>query len=356
MAKTLRWMMVWVMLLCSFMHGLAQIAMPDTVCVGTSRLYHVNTAASLSTYTWKIDGAIQASIRNEINVTWTTAGVFNLSVQEHAPTGCEGDVRSGLVYVINAPVANAGADTAICLGNSVRLNGSGGGTYEWSPSVNLSNPNVANPLFYAALPGLYHYNLSVKLANGCGAAIDDGVTIRVLPKPVIFAGNDTTVAINQPLQLNAEDINSTGFTNYAWSPPFGLSNSSIQNPVVSFSSLTNATYTVTAKSPQGCVAKDDISITVFLAPDIFVPSGFTPNGDNLNDLLRPTLIGIKNLKHFTVYNRFGQMVFTTSTPKAGWDGRINGVMQNTANFVWTAEAVDYNGNTLVRKGYAVLIK
>lgn len=90
--------------------------------------------------------------------------------------------------------------------------------------------------------------------------------------------------------------------------------------------------------------------------DIYLPTAFTPNDDNNNDVLRPILVGIRELKHFTVFNRYGEIVFKTSIQKAGWDGRIKGKMQNTGACVWTAEAVDFKGNVLTRKGMAILIK
>ena len=356
MFKHLHHSIAFVLLLFCSTPALAQVAMPDTVCVGTSRLYHVNDPNTPSTYTWKIDGIIQPSTINEIAVTWNTPGVFQLSVQEHGTGGCDGDIRSGLVYVKMPPKANAGLDTTLCFGNNIYLNGSGGGTYQWTPSIHLSNAGIANPLFFATTPGLFYYTLNVQYSNGCAAAQADTVAIRVLPKAIVFAGNDTTIAISQPLQLHAIDVNGTGFSTYLWSPGNGLNNNTIKDPIATFNNLNNVTYTLIAKSPQGCTAQDEINIKIFLAPDIFVPSGFTPNGDNLNDLLRPTLIGIRDLRYFTIYNRYGQQVYTTSTPKAGWDGRINGVMQNTGNYVWIAEAVDYNGNILTRKGYALLIK
>ena len=72
--------------------------------------------------------------------------------------------------------------------------------------------------------------------------------------------------------------------------------------------------------------------------------------------MKPTLAGIKELKYFSIYNRFGQLVFSTSKADTGWDGFFKGVPQNTAAFVWIAEAVDYKGNILNRKGTAILLK
>jgi len=76
----------------------AQMAMPDYVYIGSTKHYNVDLTTG-STYTWKIDGEVQSSITNEIDITWNTPGTFTLSVQELPADGCQGPIRSGEVYV-----------------------------------------------------------------------------------------------------------------------------------------------------------------------------------------------------------------------------------------------------------------
>jgi gliding motility-associated-like protein len=353
MYKLFQHIVVMLMLLYCGTQAVAQIAMPDTVCVGTSRTYKVNDATVASTYTWKINGITQASTKNDISITWNTAGTFQLTVQEHAINGCDGDTRLGIVYVNPLPVPNAGPDVTICFGNTVRLNGSGGSAYQWSPATYLSSTSIANPIASLPFAGTYRYILSVS-DKGCQSVSKDTVAITMRPPVTVFAGNDTLVTVNQPLQLNATDVNNSGFINYTWSPSLGLNNALIKDPLAILNN--NITYTVTAKTNDGCTAKDDIVIKVFAAPEIYVPNAFTPNNDGQNDVLRPILTGIRELKYFAVYNRYGQEIYRTTVHGQGWNGLVKGIMQNTGAFVWIAEAVDYKGNTLKREGMAVLIK
>ena len=356
MLKRLQHIILLAMLLFSILHTTAQVAMPDTVCVGATRIYKVNDATVPSTYTWKIGSVTQPSVLNSISITWNVPGVFQLSVQEHTAGGCDGDIQTGLVYVNAPPVPNAGPDARICFGTTYRLNGSGGITYQWLPPGNLSNPALANPLFSPPTAGVFQYVLNVGDAAGCRSVNADTVNITVLQQPKIFAGNDTSVSVGQPVQLHAADFSNSGFINYLWTPGSGLNNSFIKDPVALISQVGSFRYVVTARTVEGCEAKDDIVIKVFSKPEIYVPNAFTPNDDKLNDILRPVLVGIKELKYFAVYNRYGQQIYWTAEQGKGWDGRIGGQMQNTGNYVWIAEAVDYNGNVISRKGYAVLIK
>jgi gliding motility-associated-like protein len=328
--------------------------MPDSVCVGATKKYSVNDATVPSTYTWKINGITQTATIHEIFVTWNTAGVYTITVQEENANGCKGQIEQGVVYVFAIPIPNAGADVTYCFEAIPRLNGSGGIKYEWTPSTYLSNPNIANPYVNAPNAGTYTYNLSVTNAAGCKSITTDAVTIKVLPKARIFAGNDTLIAINQPLQLNAIDIDNLGFVDYTWTSSFGLDDATNPNPIAIIDR--DRTYTVTGTTTNGCKAVDDINIKVFAKAEIYVPTAFTPNGDGNNDLLRPILVGIKELKYFSVYNRYGELIYRTSTSKAGWDGTIKGAMQNTGSFVWMAEGVDYKGNVLFRKGMCTLVR
>jgi gliding motility-associated-like protein len=359
MFKQFHYIIVSAAFLMCFSKVMAQIAMPDTVCIGTNRVYKVNDATRLSTYTWRIEGIIQTSTKNDISVTWNTAGTFLLTVQEHSQNGCDGYIRSGLVHVIPLPVANAGPDALVCFENTSRLNGSGGAFYQWSPSTYLSNAAIANPTIISLPQGVLTYFLNVTNANGCKSIKSDTVVLTILPPVKVFAGNDTSIAVNQPLQLNAVDVNNSGFVNYLWSPSPGLNNSSIKNPVALFNSTignNGITYKLTARTINGCQATDDINIKVFVQADIYVPNAFTPNKDGLNDVLRPVLVGIKELKYFAVYNRYGQQVYITTVPGKGWDGTVKGEMQNTGAFAWTAEAIDYKGNVIKKNGMAILIK
>lgn len=341
------------MLLSGFTKAVAQIAMPDTVCTGTTRIYQVNTPATPSTYTWMINGVVQASISNQLSVSWTLPGVFQLSVQEHRINGCDGDIRTGLVYVNAPPVPNAGPDATVCFGSNLQLSGSGGTIYKWTPATYLSNPFIPNPLVVNPLSDIT-YQLEVQNTSGCTSVKKDSVRIHVAPLPSVFAGNDTIIAANLPLQLNAVAGNNAGLLNYLWSPPTGLNSTLIKNPVAIISN--DITYTITVRNADGCSASDDIHIKVFRKADMFVPNAFTPNGDNLNDVFKPILVGIKELKYFSIFNRYGQMVYSTTVQGEGWNGKLKGVPQEQGTYTWMAEAIDFNGNVYKQKGFCILIR
>ena len=84
-------------------------------------------------------------------------------------------------------------------------------------------------------------------------------------------------------------------------------------------------------------------------PDIFIPTAFTPNSDGLNDILRPKPVGMKQFNYFRVFNRWGNMLYSTSQEGQGWDGNFAGEQQAAGTYVFIAQAVDYNGKLVTKK-------
>ncbi|HEV3324446.1 MAG TPA: gliding motility-associated C-terminal domain-containing protein [Puia sp.] len=328
-------------------NNLAVNAGPDTkICAGNSVTFPAQSNGL--SFSWSpATGLSNPSILDPVASPQSTTQ-YTLT----ASTAVCSSTASVTVVVDTLPVANAGKDTAVCAGSSVRLQGSGG-QCSWSPRTWLDNPASSTPTVVAPAQTIT-YQLTVTDANGCSSLHPAKVTVTVTPPPELFAGNDTSVLAGQPVPLNAVDVNNSGFNSYTWSPASGLSNAFVQNPIAYPAG--SMVYTVVASTADGCTATAGISIKVYEVSDIFVPSGFTPNGDGHNDLLKAIPIGIRDFKYFVVYNRWGQRVFQTADPAIGWDGTLNGQSQSTGAFVWMAAGVDYKGTLIQRKGTTILIR
>ena len=254
------------------------------------------------------------------------------------------------------PVANLGNDTAICFGSRISLKASISGSYfSWSPTGSLLNANTLNPIAGPSKSTSYIFTASDTLY--CPKLVSDTIFIKVIQPFTVNAGKDTSASVGQALQLQVTG----GDPSYAyvWTPATYLDNAGIANPVATITNagIDSIKYLVRVTTPEGCNSSDDIIVRVFKnGPDIYVPSGFTPNGDGLNDLLRPALIGIEKFEFFNIYNRWGQLIFHTSTRNAGWDGTINGAAQPSGTYVYTAQGVDNKGNIIFRKGTSILIR
>jgi gliding motility-associated-like protein len=253
------------------------------------------------------------------------------------------------VRTVPYPFAEAGPAVTICYDDTTQLNAQiTASNFNWTPVNTLINANTLNPLAFPL--STTRYVLTVTDVLGCPKPFRDTVIVTVRPKIIAFAGRDTAVVVGQPLQLNA-----TGGMLYTWTPPAGLNRTDIANPVATLSD--NMTYVVRAYTPEDCEAFDTINIVVFKTkPDIFVPNAFTP-GKRTNNLFRPAATpGIDKLDFFRVYNRWGQMVFSTSEIRRGWDGTIAGKPQDSGTYVWMVQGTDFTGKRVFKKGTMVLIR
>ncbi|MBL7743337.1 MAG: gliding motility-associated C-terminal domain-containing protein [Chitinophagaceae bacterium] len=321
--------------------------MPDTTICQTDTAQLRISSDGLQ-YSWTPASAfVDATVQNPVAIAGTTA-LYTVT----ARIGSCSATRNIQVTAIPYPVANAGPDTIICYSHPAFLHGShDGNSFTWSPAGSLINPNTLNPTAFPSRTT--QYVLSVLANRGCPKPGRDTVFITVMPKINPYAGNDTLVVVGQPLQLNAE-----GGVSYQWIPPTGLNNAFIKNPIGIYpAEIDSVLYTVLVYDSIGCVDSAFVNVTVFKTnPYVFVPSGFTPNGDGLNDVLRPIAVGVKEIKYFAVYNRWGQLLFRTSINGHGWDGRIGGALQGTNVFVWMVSAVDYLDKPVFLKGTTTLIR
>lgn len=155
---------------------------------------------------------------------------------------------------------------------------------------------------------------------------------------------------NLPLTLNARPI----ADDVLWQPATNLDNPASYRPV--FIGKTETVYKIELKTKSGCVTVDTQLVKINKDIVIFVPNTFTPNNDGLNDFLKPFMIGIKELKYFRVFNRWGQLIYETAEAKKGWDGKQNGVPVQTHTYVWMLQALGADNKIYNAKGSVVLIR
>lgn len=325
-------------------------AMNDTtICLGDP--VPLNAVSDGLAYTWTASPAASFNNPNIIN----PVAVNNSTLTRYTVTATIGSCRATDfvdVWAVPYPGSAAGPDPRICYNTSVQLNASMvGSSFTWTPQSYLSNPNVLNPV--ASPPRTTQYILAVYDTLGCPKPGLDTLLVIVQPKVRADAGEDTTVVVGQPLQLQG-----SGGVAYLWSPATGLNNTGIANPVgVYGQNIDSVRYKLVVSDDINC--KDSAFVTVYVFktnPYVFVPTAFTPNNDGLNDVIRPIAVGIRRINYFSVYNRWGERVFYTTINKRGWDGIHNGKQQASGVYVWMLQAEDYTGKPLFLKGTVTLIR
>lgn len=324
------------------------------ICSGIP-VYFINQSNDggqpVSQYQWDF-GDGNTSVAQSPNHIYTNYGKYPVSLWLQNDKGCRSNTLVDTIIVHSVPVANFVYDST-CFGKPVQFidksTNSFGAISAWDWNMgNGSISTLQNPIatYSSYLP--FTVSLKVVTSNGCISAITS--TTFTIQKVNVFAGKDTSVARNQPLQLQA-----TGASQYLWTPSTGLNNNNIANPIALLNSSFQ-TYVLKGITTEGCFGFDTIYIKVFDKADIYLPNAFTPNGDGINDYLHPICIGIKQLKYFNLYDRWGNIVFSTKNEYDKWDGTFKGKKVPNGNFIWVAEAIAYNGIIIQRKGSIILIR
>jgi gliding motility-associated-like protein len=145
-----------------------------------------------------------------------------------------------------------------------------------------------------------------------------------------------------------------GAYTYTWSPSGSLNDPNIPNPVATPTQSTR--YVVYGIDTVGCQNTDTVNVNINPRDNLMVPSGFTPNGDGLNDEFKVTNLTFQKVMEFRVFNRWGQEIFSTTDGKKGWDGRWKGVPQDMGTYQYIIRIGFPDGFVETYKGDVTLIR
>lgn len=327
-------------------HVTLQVMNDTTICQNDTIRLHINSDGFQHAWTPALQ-LINPAVQNPLAVTGGTT-----TYEVTASIGSCKAAEQVIVTTVPYPVANAGADTIICYNTTAQLHASmNGNSFTWFPASTLNDRRSLSPVAKPATTTAYlflAYN-----TKGCPKPGSDTVVVKVLPDIKAFAGKDTVAVTGQPLQLQA-----TGGVQYVWSPATALSAANIANPVALFTQPSEGMqYKVSVYNEVGCVDEAFVKVKVFkTGPAVFVPNAFTPNKDGHNDVLRPIAAGILKIDYFNIYNRWGQLIYTTTENTHGWDGTLSGNIQESGTYVWMVKATDYTGKPYFSKGTVTLVR
>ncbi|MCB0578216.1 MAG: PKD domain-containing protein [Phaeodactylibacter sp.] len=225
-------------------------------------------------------------------------------------------------------------------------------SYSWSPaSAVISGGNTSSVLVSPQDNQLF----TVEIADDFGCTRTESIRVAVSDRvPPLSATADPDTLFG-PGQVQLEATPDEGYS-YFWQPAGGLNNITLYNPTARVDST--SVFTVSVVDDDGCRNAVEVRVVVVsecVEPFIFVPNAFTPNGDNLNDLLFVEGKTIDEL-YFAVYNRWGEKVFETSDQSIGWDGAYKGRDLSPDVFGYYLEARCFNGETFFKKGNVTLIR
>jgi gliding motility-associated-like protein len=319
----------------------------DTVICNNTSVTIGSAAIAGNTYSWFPTNTLNVPVFSNPLASPTAPTTIYIVTVTNTATGCIN--TDSIVVTMLAPLAvNAGVDVKICRYDSTQIGAAlvTGEKYVWTPSTGLNDIHLPNPVCSPSTTTTY--TVSVTNILGCGPVTDE-VTVTVHPLPIAEAGPNDSITLGSSTQLTA-----TGGIEYLWSPPTGLSNIGIFNPIAN--PTVTALYIVKVTDVYGCVNTDSMTVYV-IAPNFWVPTAFTPNGDGQNDVFFVHGEGISNFE-LGVYNRWGEIVFTTKDLLTGWNGKrqLGGEDLPEGAYVYYVKGKLSNGTVINNTGIVNLIR
>jgi gliding motility-associated-like protein len=253
------------------------------------------------------------------------------------------------VNVHPVPGISKSDDVEICNYETAVLSASGGNSYKWTPSSGiLGLDNISDIVVKPDTTTSY------KVVVGNEFMCFDSAEILVfVHKDFNFdIIPDTTLIIGEFLDMN---LNPDMDVNITWKEEKWLNCTSCSFQTVQ--PLSSVCYEITLEDKNGCYPKEiKPCITIDERYSMDVPKAFTPNDDNINDVIFVRGFGIKELYEFAIFNRWGEEVFISNDIRFGWDGQYKGKVQNDETFVYRAKVLFWNGETAAKTGYITILK
>lgn len=324
---------------------------PPAITISNDTAICKNTSVSLlvmggSTYSWDPSPTLASTstatpVASPTSDTWyyVTITDNNLCFQRD----------SVKVTIRPDPTFSISGDSPLCLGSSVQLNASGGDSYDWQPASGLNNSMIASPI---ASPGTTQSYIVTISESVCNHSKNLSTTVTVNPLPVVSVSKSSDIDCSN----NTSQLIASGASTYTWLPAATLNNPTISNPIAT--PVVTTDYFVKGTDANGCINTGMVTVKVeaINGGKYLMASGFTPNGDGLNDCYGVKLWGIIQEIEFSIYNRWGERVFYSTVPGACWDGVYKGVKQDGNVFVYMVKAKTLCAPTVFRKGTFVLIR
>lgn len=221
--------------------------------------------------------------------------------------------------------------------------------YDWDFGDGATSQQVT-PTHTYTQPGKYKVVLAV-YDSSSNCVINDTAYLHIEvfdSATADFTFEPDPVTRGEPVQFTNK---STGSANFFWT--FGDGGTSTdKDPTHTF--LEPGEYTICLLAQNSLDCSDSICKRIII-PIIGLPNAFSPNGDNHNDVLYVRGLGIQEMR-LRIYNRWGQLLFETTDPDIGWDGRYKGVPQEQEVYIYYLDALLETGEAVTDKGNITLIR
>jgi gliding motility-associated-like protein len=261
--------------------------------------------------------------------------------------GCDSVYKRVYLNIMPTPEVGVPEDLTICDGASTTLTAVSDLPVTWdgfAPGATITVSPAVNTKYIA------------RAANELNCEGIATVTVFVEDLHLLLSASTTEAEIGIPVSLDVSANQSFSVT--GWQPESLFPNQFSAMQQATFYKKGTVVISVSGKSEHDCVDTATISINVLQAPDIFIPSAFSPNGDGMNDYFRPEFIRDYAIREFSIFNRWGQKVYGISFMQQldkGWDGSFQGQQCDRGTYYYILSVQDPLGKESIKKGDITLV-
>lgn len=314
-------------------------------------------------FQWTFDNAAPGSstVQNPGNIVFNNVGNNNVTLVI-TQSGCPSAPFTSPVTVIPSPQAEFSPDPVEgCAPLQVNFTNqstpSTGLTFAWQFGYGGSGSSSTSPTYTYNEPGLYTVTLTVTDANGCTSQFSRNNMIHVHDNPIAgFVVNPQQIYIDEPF-ANIYDGSSSDVVSWNYEVE-SIGQYNVAEFAVNYSDTGWFNITQTVTNQFGCSSVSEQPVHVLPVSQIYVPNAFTPgNRDNLNAFFKPLGYGLSGYKMY-IYNRWGELLFSTADIDEGWDGQVrnSAVEAKQDLYVYKIEYVDHRGNPKELLGNVMVLR
>lgn len=312
----------------------------------TLQVVAVTGGNGVYTYEWTNPQGAVVSLTDEVDVHVTSDLQYTINIADQC--GTEGSATAWALLPNHPPfVVTVTPDHVICAGDSSELQvvvtgGSGNYFIQWADVVD----GFTDPILKVMPTQTMQYPVSI--IDQCGEVFTDAIRVEVEHVDVVIRvenlGQDDwhLRAANTPAALT-----------HVWDMGDGTRYRS-EHVYHSYMDLEDHWASLRITTANGCVGRD----SVLLKPPahIYFPNAFTPDGDGWNDLFGPVGHDIDEFE-MTIFNRWGEAIFTTTSMDDLWSGTVNGGdMATTGVYVYKYRATGLYFPSMEGYGHVTLLK
>ena len=309
--------------------------------------------APINNFQWQLGNGSFINQQQTFNYQYADTGNYVVKFWVTDMLGCTSDTATQTIAVNKKVVGGFTLPSNLCNNFPLLLTNT---SSQYNTSINslkyffsngdsLVNNNPNPPPYFFTVAGSYNIKQIVTSNDGCKDSIIKNMVIW--DTPLVDAGTDKAIQLGNQVVLNAS-VTGSGYS-FLWQPATALNDTSLLQPTAS--PTKEITYLLTVTDSHGCQASDSVNVQILKT--LTVPNAFSPNGDGINDTWDiPNLSAYNNVRVW-VYNRAGQLVFSSYGYSTPWNGKRNGKSLSVGTYYYIIQSLGeikpYTGSVTILK-------